>query len=185
MFEVQSLLAGSLALTHAEVEASGISAALDGKRPAQTPKVAASGTLSWKPRANWLFAATLRELQSYGHKVVVVQTLPHFGEVDPWMHDTYQWDPAQCTFGVGASVPCLEDMPLSHADRVQEASRAVIAATAETLGVKLVDLRNEVCPSGTCSTWRDGRLIYRDAAHISVVESQSLADAWLPVLKAG
>ncbi len=51
---------GSLALTDAEVEASGVSAALNGKRPAQTPKVAASGTLSWRPRENWLFAATLR-----------------------------------------------------------------------------------------------------------------------------
>ena len=35
---------GSLAVTDAEVEASGISAALNGKRPAQTPKLAASGT---------------------------------------------------------------------------------------------------------------------------------------------
>ena len=51
---------GSLALTDAEVEASGISAALNGKRPAQTPKFAASGTLSWRPREGWLLAATLR-----------------------------------------------------------------------------------------------------------------------------
>ncbi len=51
---------GSLALTDAEVEASGASIALDGKRPAQTPRIAASGTLSWKPRENWLLAMTLR-----------------------------------------------------------------------------------------------------------------------------
>ena len=51
---------GSLAVTDAQVEASGLSAALDGKRPAQTPKFAASGTLSWRPRENWLLAATLR-----------------------------------------------------------------------------------------------------------------------------
>lgn len=50
----------SLALTDARVEASGLSAALDGKRPAQTPKVAASGTLSWQPRPGWQFAATVR-----------------------------------------------------------------------------------------------------------------------------
>ncbi len=53
---------GSLALTDAEVEASGISAALDGKRPAQTPKLAVSGTLSWRPRDGWLLAATLRHV---------------------------------------------------------------------------------------------------------------------------
>lgn len=51
---------GSLALTDAWVEASGLSTLLDGKRPAQTPKLAASGTLSWRPREHWLLAATLR-----------------------------------------------------------------------------------------------------------------------------
>ena len=51
---------GSLALTDARVEVSGISAPLDGKRPAQTPKFAASGTLSFRPRDHWLLAATLR-----------------------------------------------------------------------------------------------------------------------------
>jgi vitamin B12 transporter len=50
---------GSLALTNARMEASGISAALDGKRPAQTARAAASGTLSWHPREHWLIAATL------------------------------------------------------------------------------------------------------------------------------
>ena len=53
---------GSLALTDAEVEASGASAALDGKRPAQTPRLAASGSLSWKPRDAWLLALTVRHV---------------------------------------------------------------------------------------------------------------------------
>ncbi len=55
-------LDGSLALTDAEVKASGVSAALDGMRPAQTPKVAASGTLSWHPREGWQLAATLKHI---------------------------------------------------------------------------------------------------------------------------
>jgi vitamin B12 transporter len=46
------------------VVASGSSAALDGKRPAQTPKFAASTTLSWQPRENWRLAATLRHVGS-------------------------------------------------------------------------------------------------------------------------
>ena len=53
---------GSLALTDARVEASGTSALLDGKRPAQTAKFAASGTLSWRPREHWLLAVTLRHI---------------------------------------------------------------------------------------------------------------------------
>ena len=51
---------GSLALTDAKVEASGASRALAGKRPAQTPKVAGSATLSWRPDNGWRLAATLR-----------------------------------------------------------------------------------------------------------------------------
>jgi outer membrane receptor protein involved in Fe transport len=50
----------SLALTDAKVEASGASAALNGKRPAQTPKIAASATLTWQPRPRWRFALTLK-----------------------------------------------------------------------------------------------------------------------------
>ncbi|WP_241233581.1 TonB-dependent receptor [Altericroceibacterium xinjiangense] len=53
---------GSLAYTDAEVEASGVAAALDGNRPPQTPEWAASGTVSWRPRAHTLFAATLRHV---------------------------------------------------------------------------------------------------------------------------
>ena len=55
-------LDGSLALTDAKVEASGISASLDGKRPAQTPRFSGSATLSWNPRPGWRLAATLRHV---------------------------------------------------------------------------------------------------------------------------
>jgi outer membrane receptor protein involved in Fe transport len=53
---------GSLALTDAQVEASGTAAALDGRRPAQTPKLAASGTLAWRPRDGWRISATLQHV---------------------------------------------------------------------------------------------------------------------------
>ena len=52
-------LDGSLAWTDAFVEASGASLALDGKRPLQTPKLAASATLGWRPSEGWQFSATL------------------------------------------------------------------------------------------------------------------------------
>ncbi len=53
---------GALALTDAEVQASGASLALDGKRPAQVAKVAASATVAWLPRDGWLLSATLRHV---------------------------------------------------------------------------------------------------------------------------
>lgn len=55
-------LDGSLALTDAEVQASGAQAALDGLRPAQTPKAAASATLAWRPHPGWTFSTTLRHV---------------------------------------------------------------------------------------------------------------------------
>lgn len=54
--------AGSLAWTRARVEASGTSVALDGMRPAQTPKLAASGTLAWRSRRGWTLGSTLRHV---------------------------------------------------------------------------------------------------------------------------
>lgn len=53
---------GTLAYTAAEMRATGSAAALDGLRPAQTPKWAASGTVSWRPSDGMQFAATLRHV---------------------------------------------------------------------------------------------------------------------------
>lgn len=53
-------LHASLALTDAIARGSGVAAALDGKRPAQTPGIAASATLHWMPADRWQLALTLR-----------------------------------------------------------------------------------------------------------------------------
>lgn len=57
-------LDGSLALTDAVVRASGAQAGLNGMRPAQTPKIAASATVTWKPRDGWQGALVLRHFGS-------------------------------------------------------------------------------------------------------------------------
>ena len=56
----QVRLDGSLALTDSRVAASGIAAPLNGLRPAQTPKISASGTLGWTPSPGFDLAVTLR-----------------------------------------------------------------------------------------------------------------------------
>ena len=53
-------LDGSLAWTDAKVRASGVAAGLDGLRPAQVPRLAASATLAWRPRAGRELALTVR-----------------------------------------------------------------------------------------------------------------------------
>ena len=55
-------LSGTLAYTDAKVHENGIDDTLDGNRPAQTPKWAASGTFAWQPRENWLVSLTLRHI---------------------------------------------------------------------------------------------------------------------------
>ena len=50
----------SLAFIDAKVRASGIAAALDGLRPAQTARLVANGTLAWAPQPGWRIAATVR-----------------------------------------------------------------------------------------------------------------------------
>jgi outer membrane receptor protein involved in Fe transport len=53
---------GTLAYTEAEMRGTGLAADLDGLRPAQTPRWAASGTFSWRPQDGMLVAATLRHV---------------------------------------------------------------------------------------------------------------------------
>ncbi|TMM50529.1 TonB-dependent receptor [Qipengyuania marisflavi] len=51
---------GSLAYTDAAAQGSGFAAALNGNRPAQTPRWAGGATISYRPSENWLLAATVR-----------------------------------------------------------------------------------------------------------------------------
>ncbi|HEY0958238.1 MAG TPA: TonB-dependent receptor [Novosphingobium sp.] len=74
----------SLALTDAEVEASGASTLLNDKRPAQTPRVAASATLAWQARTGWLFSATLRHIGAQFEDDLETDTLPPATTLDAY-----------------------------------------------------------------------------------------------------
>ena len=73
---------GSLALTDAEVEAGGASVALNGKRPAQTPKIAGSATLSWQPAGGWRLATTLRRTGRQFEGDLETDALPAIATLD-------------------------------------------------------------------------------------------------------
>ena len=79
---------GTLSLLDAQVEGSGPSAALDGKRPAQVPVFALSTTLAWRPAAGWMLAGTLRHSSSQFEDDLETDRLP-----------------AQTTFDAIATVP--------------------------------------------------------------------------------
>jgi vitamin B12 transporter len=67
---------GSLSLLDAEVEHSAAALTLDGKRPAQVPKFAASTTLAWRPAEGWLLAATLRRVSAQFEDDLETDRLP-------------------------------------------------------------------------------------------------------------
>lgn len=69
-------LDGSLALTDAEVKASGIAAQLNGKRPAQTPRIAANGTLGWSPAKDWRLALTVKHVGAQWEDDLQTDLLP-------------------------------------------------------------------------------------------------------------
>ena len=75
----------SLALTDAKVEASGASAGLNGKRPAQTPKIAASATLTWQPRPNWRLALTLKHTGAQYEDDLQTDVLPAATTLDAFV----------------------------------------------------------------------------------------------------
>lgn len=73
---------GSLAYTDAEMEASGVSASLDGKRPAQTPRWAGTATVSYRPAARWALGMTLRHIGSQFEDDLETDLLPSATTID-------------------------------------------------------------------------------------------------------
>jgi outer membrane receptor protein involved in Fe transport len=67
---------GSLAWTDATARGSGAAAALDGNRPAQTPRWAASGTATWRPTPNTLVALTARHVGAQFEDDLETDVLP-------------------------------------------------------------------------------------------------------------
>lgn len=75
-------LEASLSWTDAKVDASGPSAALDGLRPAQVPRLAASGTLGWQPAAGWRLSSTVRHVGRQYEDDLQTDVLPAVTTVD-------------------------------------------------------------------------------------------------------
>lgn len=75
-------LDASLAYTNAEMQGSGASAALDGKRPAQTPRWAGSMTASWRPADRWSLAVTLRHTGAQFEDDLETDLLPPATTID-------------------------------------------------------------------------------------------------------
>lgn len=122
----------------------------------------------WEPSLE----PTLRTLRDAGHQVLVIHPTPHF-----WNPGYQLWFPDECT-----NIVALVDTPSCGRTQTLEAVVADQAAAfqAEDLaaaraGAQTLDLRAELCPAGSCSTNHGNSWSYRDGAHITVDESESLS----------
>ena len=116
-----------------------------------------------------------RELQASGHRVVLVQTIPHWMGVHPW-------DPATCTLA-SALEGCVQRMPAAYATSRTALVHKVIAAIGATTGSAVMDVTPQVCPDGECVTTNAAMPVYRDASHITVAMSHALAPQFEAALR--
>lgn len=75
-------LSGSYAFSNPKVVASGMAIALDGRRPAQSPRHAASATIAWSPVAGPFVSATVRYVGAQFEDDLGVRRLPDAMTVD-------------------------------------------------------------------------------------------------------
>lgn len=113
---------------------------------------------------------TVGILQASGHEVLLIQTVPQWGEGGA------AWDPGRCSIPAILSGSCGSERPLADALANSQSVRATIEAVARVTGATVWDPGLDLCPLGTCSITGPDYIRYRDAGHISVPQSEALAD---------
>lgn len=113
----------------------------------------------------------IRSLETDGFDVVLIRTPPHFpGTARTW------WHPAECQNSVVFHDPadCAVTLPTQEVDDRQGPVRAAEAAAIAATGARSVDVFDDVCRDGTCTTHRAGTWLYRDGLHVSPRYSEEL-----------
>jgi peptidoglycan/LPS O-acetylase OafA/YrhL len=103
---------------------------------------------------------TLQRFARRGIPTVVVSSVPH---LDPFKN---RLCPAwrRVTDPVG----CARTVSRDRVEAVQRAGRAATRKAVQAVpGSHIVDFDDVLCPAATCSTYRDGKWIYRDETHLS------------------
>ena len=116
----------------------------------------------------------VKTLQSAGHRVLLVQGVPHFV-------DAYTWDLSLCS-ATALRNGCVKTMPLSWSRERTKLVDDAIAQVATVTGAKLLDLADAICPDGECRTSAGNFPIYRDGTHITVAMSHRLAPQFAAAL---
>lgn len=110
---------------------------------------------------------TVHKLSSYGHRIVLVQSVPK------WLDETF-WNPSECFMIEVWNSKCSANQTLASWNSKDGVFREIIASTADKLEANVWDFGKDLCPLGKCSTKMDSKQYYRDAGHISIEASESL-----------
>ena len=119
---------------------------------------------------------TVEALQTAGHRVLLVQTIPHFS-------NQYRYDPGSCSLPELASGSCDVWMPLTYAQTQQASGRSALLDVARDSGALLLDPGPSLCPVGACSTDAGEFVTYRDNNHMSAAASEHLTEFFAAALR--
>lgn len=117
----------------------------------------------------------VRTLESAGHQVLVMQTVPNWG-MGPG------WEPLKCSIGDITGGDCRAEMPRSDTEQQQAIERDLTQAAVEAAGGQMVEPRDALCADGTCRTEANGRVLYRDESHLSRPGSELLAPLFVAAI---
>lgn len=111
---------------------------------------------------------TVKQLVQNGHKVLVIQTIPHF-EIP-----RHVFDPSKCNIFAFKDNECLMNQYESSALVVQGGVRTAIQNLSLHIEFGVIDPWATLCSNGICSTRRNMIDFYRDGHHLSVAGSSNL-----------
>ncbi len=121
--------------------------------------------------------ATIRSFEDQGHKVLLVQTIPSWGEPSP-----LRWE--QCSLLKVTSNACRRSMQTDSLPGRQNEVARVISSVAADTDTPVVDLSPELCPAGVCrNVTKRGFVVYRDSTHVTVDQSKALSGVFLQEMR--
>jgi hypothetical protein len=116
-----------------------------------------------------------RMLKNLGHRVIIIQTVPHFT-------NRYAWKPTECLGFPLWSAACKGEMPSSYSLERSKEIIFKIQHVASLIGVEYINFAPIVCPNETCTVSSFIGSGYQDSNHISVAMDKSLWPTWKLIL---
>ena len=120
---------------------------------------------------------TYRALKAMGDTVVQIERIPHF----------LTWRPQLCTLTKmlrDGAASCGTQVSLTKADEQQSGALAAEVAATKANRVPVINLRNTLCPNGTCRTNSGNTWYYEDGEHLSFSGAMSLENLFVTALQA-